>query len=382
VYREHPQDSGRNVVQTETFDPEEGRWLYNGASGDRSLPLYPRLHLLPNGSVYYNAAGQVFNPMGQSYDEFTWNVAAAYDPDEKTWIDLGMPGIGTSAPGFRGSTFSVMLTLRPKGGEYTKAQFLTGGGVLGTTPGAYIATDTSTITTVDTRGGMSISTRETAPLNEPRWYGTAVLLPTGEVAAFSGANRDEVVGPGTGQAVARAELFDPESETWRPVATAHHERTYHNTAALLPDGRVLVGGHAPIPTLYGSHQTLPGFSPNEGRDPTFEIYSPPYLFRGERPKIVRAEKDLSYGERTTIATDVPAERIENAVLVRYPSITHLVDGDQRSVELQVLARHGNALMVSAPPRGEVAPPGPYMLFVNLRGEQGLIPSVSVPVLLD
>ncbi len=382
LYREHPQDSGRNVVQTETFDVADGKWLYNGASADRSLPLYPRLHLLPNGSIYYNASGQVFNPMGQSYDEFGWNIAAAYDPEQKTWTDLGIPGIGTSAPGFRGSTFSVMLTLRPEDGEYTKAEFLTGGGVLGTTPGAYIATNASTVTTVDTEADMSVSTRETAPLNEPRWYGTAVLLPTGEVAAFSGANRDEVVGPGTGQAVARAEMFDPESETWRPLSTAHHQRTYHNTAALLPDGRVLVGGHAPIPTLYGAHQTLPGFSPNEGRDPTFEVYSPPYLFWDERPKILQAEDDLSYGRWTTIVTDVPAERIESVVLVRYPSITHLVDGDQRSVELPVLARHGKSVTVSAPPSGDVAPPGPYMLFVNLRSERGLIPSVSVPVLVD
>ncbi|MGH2694929.1 MAG: galactose oxidase, partial [Actinomycetota bacterium] len=96
LYREHPQDSGRNVVQTETFDVADGKWLYNGASADRSLPLYPRLHLLPNGSIYYNASGQVFNPMGQSYDEFGWNIAAAYDPEQKTWTDLGIPGIGTS----------------------------------------------------------------------------------------------------------------------------------------------------------------------------------------------------------------------------------------------------------------------------------------------
>jgi hypothetical protein len=37
---------------------------------------------------------------------------------------------------------------------------------------------------------------------------------------------------------------------------------------------------------------------------------------------------------------------------------------------------GNALQVEMPPNGNVAPPGPYMLFVNKRASAGLVPSVS------
>ena len=44
------------------------------------LPLFPRMHLLPNGHVFYNANGQSFNPFGQSYDEALWNVAASLRP--------------------------------------------------------------------------------------------------------------------------------------------------------------------------------------------------------------------------------------------------------------------------------------------------------------
>src|SRR5688500_1148483 len=102
-------DSGRNVVDTETFDTATGQWSENPDTADRSLPLFPRLHLLPDGSVYFNAAGQVFNPDGYAYDELFWNRTAFYDPAGKAWSDGGIPGLGTPAPGFRGSTFSVML---------------------------------------------------------------------------------------------------------------------------------------------------------------------------------------------------------------------------------------------------------------------------------
>ena len=54
-------------------------------------------------------------------------------------------------------------------------------------------------------------------------------------------------------------------------------RNYHSEALLLPDGRVVTMGSDPI------------YARN-GRDPgTFEqrieIYSPPYLFQGARPRI-------------------------------------------------------------------------------------------------
>lgn len=384
VYTSRPSASGRNVVETETFDIDSGKWRYNGASADRSLPLFPRLHLLPNGDVYYNSAGQTWNPFGQSYDEPMWNMAATYDTKKKEWNDVGVPGLGTLHPGFRGSTFSVMLPLTPdRKGGYNEAELLSGGGTLGTSPGSYAATPFSAISTVDTSGEeVSLSTRATGNLNEPRWYSTAVLLPTGEVAAFSGADRDEVIAPGTGFPTNRAELFDPKTETWEPVAASKQLRTYHNTAALLPDGRVLVGGHAPITTLYGNHTTLPGgFSPNDGRDPSFEIFSPPYLFRGSRPEIRQAPEDMDYGRQLTVVTDTPASQIDSVVLVRNTSITHLVDGDQRNVELEVLHRAGNTVTVAAPPNGNVAPPGHYMLFVNKKTDKGAIPSVSQQVVV-
>jgi hypothetical protein len=86
------------------------------------------------------------------------------------------------------------------------------------------------------------------------------------------------------------------------MATANRPRTYHNSAMLQPDGRVLVGGHAPINTAYLFSITVPGFSPNDGRDPSFEIYSPPYTLRSDRPTITSAPAQVSPGQLFTIQT--------------------------------------------------------------------------------
>ena len=382
VYPSNPLASGTNVEQTETYDPRTGRWTYNGTSADHSFPLFPRLHLLPDGRVYYDAAGQTFNPAGQSYDEALWNQAAAYDPHARAWRSLGVPlGVSsggqptnTSAmAGFRGSAFSVMLPLKP---PYTQAAFLSAGGVLGTSPGTYLATASSLIDTVDTAHGDVFSSKGTAPLVNPRWFPTGVLLPTGQVIAFSGANRDEVVGPASGFPVEQAELFDPATGRWSALASGHDPRTYHNTAALLPTGQVLVGGNSPISTLYGYNQTLPGGFSNAFRDPSFEIYDPPYLHWGiPQPKIDSAPWSVHWGQRFTIASK-QAGSVRSVVLMRNTALTHLVDGDQRSVQLKVVGRSPGTLTVQAPPGGNVSPPGPYLLFVNQGTPRGLIPSVA------
>ena len=368
-------DSGTNVKQTETYDPATGTWSYNGTNADKSFPLFPRLHLLPDGKIFYDGAGQTYNPQGQSYDEALWNIDSVYDPKSQSWTNLTVPGIGTASPGFRGSAFSQMLTLSP---PYTSASFLSAGGVLGVTPGTYVATSTSEINTVDTSNGDALTTTATANLNNARWYGSAVTLPDGTVLTFSGATADEVVAPGSGMPVTMAELFNPTTKTWTQLSTASHGRTYHNSAVLLPDGRVLVGGHSPIPTGYGNVDTLPGGFSNNSRDPSFEIFSPPYLFRGARPVIEDAPGFAAYGKHISIETK-DAAGINKVVLVRFPAVTHLVDGDQRVVELPITGRDGDSITAAMPSNAAVLPPGPYMLFVLKSSSAGEIPSTAATV---
>jgi hypothetical protein len=453
IYPDRLNDSERNVVQTETFDPVSGSWTYNGPTADRSLPLFPRLHLLPNGFVYYDGAGQSFNPFGHSYDQALWNVVAGYDPATRTWTDLGIAGLplnftkaglgglvaalnpaGDSATevgalqrlvgrviddpadlaqlvdpnvlqgqvvtadlsivgaGFRGSTFSIMLPLEPDAsGGYTKAEFLTAGGVTGfgtwESPGSYFSVPFSRIETIEVEpdGSLQHFSRLTGSLNQPRWYSSAVLLPDGSVVAFNGSDRDAVDFPGIECAIQQAERFDPASETWKPMAVSNRPRTYHDTAVLLPDGTVLVGGHATLPTLYGTDSTVPGgFPPYDGRDPSFEVFSPPYVFAAQRPVInTVAPATVTLGGVLTIQTP-DAGNVESAVLIRNAALTHLVDGDQRSVVLPIDKQSNGRVEARLTANPAVLPAGPYMLFVNRVYAPGgpRIPSKSVQIVVQ
>lgn len=446
VYPQDPINSGRNVVQTETYDPCSGLWSQNPSTADRSLPLYPRLHLLPNGHVLYNGGGQSFNPAGEGYDQALWNIVSAYDPETQTWTDLGYAGLplrlneaGLGAltttlnatnfnqdqlqrlvgevsanpaglleevtqaevsptaveqavgAGMRGSTFSAMLPLRPdENGEYHVAEFLTAGGVptyvVAGSPGGYFPTDMSRIDTVTVNGDdMRYESRVTGPLNQPRWYGQSVAMPDGSVMVFSGGTRDHVAIPGLEGAIRQAERFDPQTETWQRMASGNRMRTYHNTEVLMPDGRVLVGGHAPINTAYLSHISLEdfGFAPNDGRDPSFEIYTPPYALRDDRPVIRRAPTELSAdGSSFKIQVTLP-NRVDEVMLIRRTATTHVVDGDQRSVVLPIVQRRGANLTVRMPDNKAVVPAGPYMLFVSFEAEDGMrVPSEAASVMVS
>lgn len=379
VYPNSPTDSGTNVEETETYSVQHNTWTYNGASANHSLPLYPRLHLLPDGHIYYDAGGQTFNPDGQSYDEALWNFPAIYDPAAKSWTMItSLPGLGTATPGFRGSGFSVQLPLKY---PYTKASFLSGGGVAGTTPGTYVATNTSEISTVDTANNDAWSNAATGNLNNARWYSTAVVLPDESVMAFSGATADEVVLPGSAMPVKQAERFDPASGQWTPMATANDGRTYHNTAILLPTGQVLVGGHSPINFAYSREETLPGGFSNNYRDYTFELYNPPYM-SAARPSITSSSQEtLHYGDQFVVTTH-QAQSITKVLLVRNPAVTHLVDADQRTVELPITKVVGDELHVQMPSNPAVLPPGPYYLFIDTGTGSNLVPSTALQMMVE
>jgi len=357
------------VRRTETYHADSNSWEENyvGPASENELPLQPRIVLAPNGKFFYAAVGQMWGPFGQSPDEATAALYQFYDPKTKTWSVSGLAPLGA-----RSGAFVAPLAMEP---PYDQMTIVTFGGVLGPTPGSWLpANPFTTLTTIDANG--NVNNRMSGNLNHARWYASGVLLPDGQVLAVGGDDKDDAFDPGMGIAVKIPELFNPSTGTWTDVAGHTRARGYHNSALLLPDMRVLLGGNAPIAAHYGgANQDQGGPFTNNDNDPSFEIWSPPYLFRGPRPSVTRVQRAVGYGDSFAITTP-DAGVIESVLLMRTPSPEHINDSDQRALRLEFTRSGSNTLTATAPPSGNVAPPGTYYLVVNKKSLQGPIPSVA------
>jgi len=358
-----------NVRRTETYKADTNTWEenYAGPESETELPLVPRMILAPNGQFFYPAAGQMWSPFGQAVDEALMAFFQFFDPKTKKWSVSGVGPLGA-----RSGAFVLPLTMTP---PYDQMTLVTWGGVLGPPPGSWLpANPFTTLTTIDANG--NVTNRSGGDLNHARWYSSGVLLPDGKVLAVGGGDKDDVIDPGTTVAVRIPELYDPATDKWSEVAPHSRDRVYHNSAVLLPDMRVLLGGNAPLGAHYAGPNRDQGrpFANND-RDPSFEIWSPPYLFRGPRPTITKVQKGVSYGETFSIATP-DAALIESVLLLRTPSPEHVADSDQRALRLEFTRSGATTLTATAPPSGNVAPPGGYYLVINKRSLQGPIPSVA------
>jgi hypothetical protein len=360
------------VRRTETFDPATNEWTENyvGDESESPLPLFSRLNLMPNGKILFNGVGQNFGPNGTDAEEAMFNFQKFWDPATKKWEIIGPALFGS-----RGVASQVMLPLKA---PYTEGSIITAGGTLGIPPGAPLATNLSTISTV-TKDGKVANRMTKGQLNNRRWFSDGTILPDGTILITGGGDKDSLQMPGYEVAVRQAEIYDPATDSWTAVASQARDRHYHETATLLPDGRVLSGGMSSVATLYG-HRRDQGpnqFFANNEKDSSFEIYSPPYLFRGERPEIAFAPAGVAWGSQFDVRMK-GSDEIGSIALMRLGSPQHALDTDMRSVELE-FTQHGGTLTAAAPPDGVIAPPGYYYLFVNKKSPKGLIPSVAAIV---
>jgi hypothetical protein len=289
--------------------------------------LYPRLHLLPNGKVFYSGAqttSKLFDPSTN-----TWNTSVA----------------GTNYSGTRTYGTSVLLPLKP-GNNYDPKVIIMGGG------------NPATYTTEIIDMGASTPAWQYGPnMSQARIEMNAVILPNGKVLAVGGSVNDE----DTSTASLNADLYDPLSNTFSSASANAYPRLYHSVALLLPNATVWLAGGNPSRGTYVQQM---------------EIYKPGYLFNSDgtsatRPSITSVPSSIGYGSAFTVATP-DAATISSVVLVRNGTVTHAFGMDQREVGLSFTVGSG-ILTVTAPPNGNIAPPGYYMLFIL---NQAGVPSVA------
>jgi hypothetical protein len=318
-------DTGGTNTAVEIYDAPWG-WSPEMPAG-WTPPLYPWLHLLPSGKVFYP---------GPTIDSHL------FDPATGLWT-LNVARTNYA----RRRTFgaSVLLPLTPER-NYAPRVVILGGDNPATASAEMI--DLSS---------PNPAWRSLAPMSAPRIELNAVLLPTGRVLALGGSAQDNVAST----ASLAADLFDPETETWSPAGVASYARMYHSTALLLPDATVMVAGSNPSRGVW---------------ERSLEIYSPAYLFttngqRAPRPTITAAPARIGYGAAFQLDTPDAAD-VASVVLVRPGATTHAFDMEQRLVGLTFVAQNG-ALSVDGPPSSRLAPPGHYMVFVVNRNG---VPSVA------
>lgn len=292
----------------------DGTWreLTNAQIG---LPYYPWMFVAPNGKLFY--AGET------PFTEF-----------------MTFQGTGS----WTGDTIVRDTINRDYGSAVMYAQgkiLVMGGG------------HTTNTAMVINLNQASPTWRQVASMQYPRRHLSATILADGEVLVTGGSAGPDF-NPSTNLVYA-GEIWNPATEQWRTVASAHVERVYHGSALLLPDGRVLKAGSGQ-PNGVGLNAQF-----------NAELYSPPYLYNPDgtpitasRPVITSAPASVTYGQHFQVQTE---NVIASTVFwVRLGADTHAFNESQR-VNYLSFSQTNTTVNVIAAPNANLAPPGPYLLFI-------------------
>jgi hypothetical protein len=327
-----------------SFAPKEMAYPIEPSGGVRFL-FFPRMFVLRDGNLF------IATPMPVDYETAASGdgpyFSTRYDPATGDYVGHKIP-----EPGFGGyldwSRPAVLLPLLPEEDYRPRVLFCGETGALridlGDANGEWQAT----------------GPRDASVSGLTRKYSNAAILPTGQVCLVGGVNVVDPEAP-----VSKAELYEPgidwatgayaNPDGWAvDPAVAAFTRNYHSVCLLLPNGKVWVAG--------GDINAQSG-DPNVVGIKKIELYEPAYITVPNRLQINAAPKFAAYGQSFDIMLDRPASNVSRVALIRAGSATHSTNNDQRYVGLAISARSGNTLTVSAPPSGNVAPPGYYMLWV-------------------
>ncbi len=335
------------VLHVHRSDEEErksgdGYWEVVDGSHKIFSGLYPGVHWLPSGELFFTRTGWgSHEPLEEEAAMFrfssplsgVWtNIAAMNEPDRKEGC-------------------SVILI--DDKGDNPHAQVFVAGGKKG---------DQAAISTCE----MIIFSdpenidgwQTTAPMNFPRIGVSSVVLPDGRVMVVGGRNTEGRFDPSFDRNdsspifILRCEIYDPVSDTWAVTPPMQYPRQYHSVALLLPDGRVFTSGG--VDASLGDDEI--------GNQQDTEIYAPAYTLAEERPEIRSTPNETTYGS----VVDIECERAASIVsicLVSPCTMSHHTDPSQRYVDLQFSTGLGDTLHARVPNSPDTAPPGYYMIFV-------------------
>jgi galactose oxidase len=200
-------------------------------------------------------------------------------------------------------------------------------------------------------GGTMPSVTALTPMSYHRIFANAVVLPNGEVFVTGG----QTIGNPFSDNLAdlTPEMWSPTNNQFRRMLPNSIPRTYHSIALLLLDGTVLTGGGGLCGTCSTNHFDA-------------QIYTPQYLLNADGTDRIRpvirsiSNPTVRVGRSLTLST---GSVVTTASLVRYGSVTHTVNTDQRRVPLVLTTNGTNIYSITVPSDPGIALPGYWMLFV-------------------
>jgi hypothetical protein len=197
---------------------------------------------------------------------------------------------------------------------------------------------------------------------QARHNSNTVILPDGKLVTVGGN-----AGTNTyDQPVLQAEMYSTQASVttgqWQQMLPHSIQAAYHSTAILLPDATVLLSQDDMDKSTAAAAQHKA------------QVYSPPYLFKGQRPRIQSIPAGVVRGQSFSVTTD---RAVATAVLVAPGATTHGNDMHQRAIRLPVQVNR-TVLTATMPNSAAVVPPGYYMLFVL---DSNGVPSVARFVLV-
>ena len=362
-------------VTTEYFkynpnSPTAGKWLPLDQINESytGWGLYPAMILTQNGELFYTGShvfGDNETPVGEKgtkrgkggagFVNISHIITPPFAGTDPVTPVTGLQDTPGGPPGTDMTDQSMSVLLPP---AQSQKVLLVGGGNINNEIPATRLTDLIDLASADPhyvpgplipRGTLTSGKLESPA--EGKMYVSLVLLPDGLVFETGGGlvNREDPV--------YEAAMYNPATNKFiAPMATDPVPRTYHSSAFLLPDGRVMTIGNNPG---------------NGTFDMRISVYSPPYLFHGPRPQLTHLGTQYwTYGSEQQITVN---QKTTSAELISPAAVTHSTDPNQRFVALPLTSEGGGRYGLNVTSNPNIAPPGWYMLFVeNANG----VPSVA------
>jgi hypothetical protein len=317
---------GGPVGDCRTMTYSDGTYPVPGAPA-----LYPRMLLMPDGRILH---------AGPEPETWIFDPNAPATSPNWTYLTSNLDNQ------YRSYGSVVLLPLLPQT-NYQPVVMTMGG--MGSTVSA---TNTTELLDMSQTTPMWVAGPQ---MSRARVEMNAVLLPNGKVLAIGGSANDEDESTKS----LTADLYDPATNSFTQVASNTNAHLYHSTGVLLPDGSVVLSGGNPV---QGKFET------------SIEIYKPSYFFNADgtaatRPSLTATPTTITWGQTFSATTN---GNIASVVLIRESAATHAFDMSQRLIGLN-FAVSGTTIGIAAPPNANIAPPGPYLLFVV---DKNGIPSIG------